>query len=162
MKITCFAAGVVSGIISIIWLAIGQLVVFNSGMADMVVAWCLPFAVCFLIVLFFLRYFMLTEKGIQHKLFGICYRRTPWDRIYKIRVYRPRKGDTEKHFGVFAQGKHEKQIEENLHSKKVGIRGWLAGEFFLITCSLKKKQEMLSYINAHSKSIEYEYFSAWD
>lgn len=38
MKITCFAAGVVSGIISIIWLAIGQLVVFNSGMADMVVA----------------------------------------------------------------------------------------------------------------------------
>ncbi len=162
MRITYFALMVFYGVsgalwLGVLWLGVAQAAVIHNS--DMIVAWCLAFALVISLVIYFARYFVLTDEGIHHKLFGICYRTTPWDRIYKIkRISNRFKQDKDPTFVVCVLGKDEDRIEAELQPKRrKGICGWLGEERFSIYCHWRKEKNMLSYIDAHCKSVKYEH-----
>ena len=108
------------------------------------------------------KYHVLTEKGIQHKFLGICYRRTSWDHIKDIMlVYqqtgergRPKTLMLTKEDGIVYRPDASGYIKE----KGFTIQ-WLRGKILSIRCDDKKTaHKILWYVENYYGPLDYNFF----
>lgn len=123
---------------------------------------------CAIIMLFFAilygRYYILTEQSINHKLLGICYRKTYWQDIRDVMYVYQQTGEkykprtlmfTTKHGNVYRPDKSGYIKDNNFHID------WLLGKIFMIRCDdLKSRTTIIPYVEAHYGKIDYS-FEEW-
>lgn len=160
MKVSKFSEAVPFVFFSIFFPA--ALIVFHDSDVflspiPVVVLW----GVCTAMSLFFLwtraKYYVLTQEGIEHKIFGIRYRTTLWDDVQDVmRSKHPTQGNPNQMVLVFTKkGTQVLRQEAFLGTKAFWsqfLPGWLKGDRFVIRLTgMQEPERILQYVQAHHK-----------
>ena len=98
----------------------------------------------FVLSLVFAKSYTLCEKGIKHKLFGICFKVTPWNEIQDVMCVYMQTGDrynTPTLMFTTKRGKVYRPDESGYIPKaqrKAFYKEWLCGRIFMVPYPLKK------------------------
>jgi len=91
MRISHFFAASFFAIVTIIELCLG--IWFEFGMPSANVFSCFCATINFVFAVIYGKYHVFTEKGIQHRFLGICYRRTTWGEIKDVMLVYQQTGE---------------------------------------------------------------------
>ena len=163
MRISHFGAASFFGAVAIIELFLGVLGNFD-GILSVNVFICFCAAGNIVFALIYGKYHVFTEKGIQHKLLGICYRTTKWDEIKDIMLVYQQTGErgcpktlmfTTKEAPVY-------RPDASGYIKNKGFnRDWFCGKLFSVRFDDKKTSEkILWYIEKYYGSLDYNFFGS--
>ena len=127
------------------------------------------FGVCTLLALVMLwlraKYYVLTEQGIRHKIFGICYRTTPWDGIQDVMCsqnpFRPQRAG--KALIITVRGADVLREDAFYGSKEFYSRfvpSCIKGERFVIRITgMSNAGKILPFVQAKYGKVDYDTFS---
>lgn len=110
------------------------------------------------------KYYVLTDCGIQHKIFGICYRTTPWDGIQDVMCsqnpFRPQ--CTDKVLIVTVRGAEVLREDTFYGSKEFYSRfvpSCIKGERFVIRVTgMSNADKILPFVQAKYGAPDYDTF----
>ena len=119
----------------------------------------------FVLSLVFAKSYTLCEKGIKHKLFGICFKVTPWNEIQDVMCVYMQTGDryntptlmfTTKRGNVY---RPDETGYVPYPQKKRFLKEWLLqGKMFMIYCAPKKwGPEVVRFVEEHYGPLDYDF-----
>ena len=159
MRISHFGSASFFCVVAIIMLFLGIFFDFDMLSANVFVCFCATVQIVFAIICG--KYHILTEKGIQHKFLGICYRRTNWDEIKDIMLVYQQTGEkghpktlmfTTKEAPVY-------RPDASGYIKTKGFeRDWFCGKLFSIRFESKNAEKILWYIEKYYGPLDYNFF----
>lgn len=137
--------------------------------------WVIPFSIVFsviysLLVLYLAwaggKYYILTDKGIEHKLWGICYRKTAWDEIEDVALCELPVAVSYRFRGLIVTRKGTTVYRPNEYLPKPTKRfyrhflpDWIRGRLFLLrTNDVKNGDRILPFIVEHYGLLDYDWF----
>lgn len=133
---------------------------------------------CILVMLLFAqaaaKYYILSERGIEHKIFGICFRLTRWNEICDVMHIPQQQGDRRSPpvimFTVDPKLKYRPN-ERGVVTQKEFSRDWLwRHRLFMVDIKRRQKEQLFAIIRRYYGEIDYDYYewknknaaSAWN
>lgn len=118
----------------------------------------------FVLSLVFAKSYTLCEKGIKHKLFGICFKVTPWNEIQDVMCVYMQTGDrynTPTLMFTTRRGNVYRPDESGYVPKaqrKAFYKEWLCGRVFMVPYPLKKgTQRFLAIVEKYYGPLDYDF-----
>lgn len=126
------------------------------------------FTASFLFAIATMKYYTLTERGIQHKFLGICYRLTPWSDLKDVmRVYYQTgaRGDPPSLVFTTMRGNIYRPDESGYIPKtqrKTFYKEWLCGRIFSIGYPEKHEEQFLGFVEKYYGPLDYDYIADYE
>ena len=160
MRVSHFGAASFFAAVTIIELFLGIWFDYDGMLsANVFVCFCATVNMVFAII--YGKYHIFTEKGIQHKFLGICYRRTNWDDIKDIMlVYQQSEKGRPKALMFTTKEAPVYRPDVSGYIKTKGFnRDWFCGKLFSIRFDDKKTAgKILWYIEEYYGPLDYNFF----
>ena len=162
MRISHFGAASFFGVVAIIELFLGVLCEFDGMFAaNVFICLCATGNIAFAII--YGKYHIFTEKGIQHRFLGICYRRTNWDEVKDIMLVYQQTGErgSPKTLMFTTQDAPIYRPDASGYIKQKGFnRDWFCGKLFSVRFDDKKTADkILWYIEEYYGVLDYSFFA---
>lgn len=108
------------------------------------------------------KYYILSERGIEHKLFGICFCLTTWDEVCDVMYIPQQQGDRRSPpvmmFTVDPKLKYRPN-EKGIVTQKGFRRDWLwRRRLFMVDVKRKQKDQLFAIIRLYYGEVDYDYY----
>lgn len=108
------------------------------------------------------KYYILSEQGIAHKIFGICFHLTKWDEICDVTHIPQQFGDRHSPpvimFTVDPKLKYRPN-ERGVVTQKEFNRDWLwHHRLFMVDVKKRQKEQLFAIIQQYYGQIDYDYY----